>query len=161
MPSKPLKKSTSAHAPSPVAQALQSMLRDTYAAFLTTHNYHWNVEGVRFVSLHTLFETQYTELFAAIDTIAERIRALGAYALPGRYDDIAKLMNNLPDPLSRAGAAEQMIENLIVLNEQVISSAQHAKRAAEKASDDETGDLMVERIQAHQKAGWMLRSLLK
>ncbi len=151
----------------PVAAKLQTLLQDTYAAFLLTHNYHWNVEGMHFVSLHTLFEQQYTELFAAIDVIAERIRALGGYSLDGEYSAVAKKITSVQNPLHSRKAGDkdavsrEMIANLISLNQQAVASAQDVKKAATKAGDDETVDLTVERITVHQKALWMLGSLLK
>jgi len=152
-------------ATNPVAQALQGMLKDTYALYLATHNYHWNVEGSNFVALHTLFEQQYNELFAAIDTLAERIRALDVYALPNHYEEVLETFLSLPNPLSKsedkADVAENMVRNLLDLNGKVVDSAQTAKKAAEKAGDDETVDMMVERILVHQKASWMLRSIIK
>lgn len=146
-----------------VASALQELLKDTYAVFLLTHNYHWNVEGPKFVSLHTLFEQQYTELFAAIDEIAERIRALDAYALPNHYDDILKSIAKLNNPSgkSRDAVADIMIGNLIALNEQVVTSAQAAKSIADDVDDEESEDIAIARIQIHQKTLWMLKSIIK
>lgn len=171
MPAKPTKKpvavvaNKSAPSASPVAAALQGVLKDTYALYLATHNYHWNVEGHNFVGLHTLFETQYNELFMAIDTLAERLRALDVYALPNHYEDVLKAFLSLSNPLNKAtnkgDVADRMVQNLLELNAKVVDSAQAAKRAAEKAGDDETQDMMVERIQVHQKASWMLRSIIK
>ncbi|MBY0407280.1 MAG: DNA starvation/stationary phase protection protein [Rickettsiales bacterium] len=169
MPAKPSKKTVSVvsskAAANPVANALQGVLKDTYALYLATHNYHWNVEGPNFVGLHTLFEQQYTELFAAIDVLAERIRALDVYALPNHYDEVLKSLQNLSNPLNKASdgnaIAERMVENLLALNAKVVEAAQAAKKLAEKTGDDETQDLMVERVQVHQKASWMLRSLIK
>jgi starvation-inducible DNA-binding protein len=149
----------------PVAQALQTVLKDTYSLYLATHNYHWNVEGQNFVGLHNLFEQQYTELFTAIDTLAERIRALDVYALPNHYEEVLKGLQSLPNPLQKNddgnSTATRMIENLLTLNARVIDSARLAKQAAEKSRDDETIDLMVQRIQVYQKSSWMLRSLIK
>jgi starvation-inducible DNA-binding protein len=169
MPAKPTKKPEPLFSPkaaaNQVAQALQGVLKDTYALYLATHNYHWNVEGHNFVGLHTLFETQYNELFAAVDVIAERIRALDVYALPNHYEEVLKALQNLSNPLNKDTAkgdvADRMIRNLLDLNGKVVDAAQAAKKAADKAGDDETQDLMVERIQIHQKASWMLRSIIK
>lgn len=148
-----------------VASALQNVLSDTYALFLVTHNYHWNVEGQNFVSLHTLFEQQYTELFAAVDEIAERIRALDAYALPTQYAEIFAQVSKFNNPVgsdkSKQSVAEKMIANLVVLNERVVKSAQIAKELADDLDDEESEDLTIARIQTHQKALWMLKSLLK
>lgn len=161
------KNTSKAPAQSTVAQRLQEVLKQTYACYLLTHNYHWNVEGPQFASLHIMFEQQYTELFAAIDEIAERIRALDAYALPNAdYDAIASDVRVVPNPLKEGGkaasqTADQMIRNLVTLNANVIESLQAAKHAAEDNSDDETVDLTVGRITVHEKASWMLKSLLK
>ncbi len=148
-----------------VADALQDVLKDTYALFLLTHNYHWNVEGPKFVSLHSLFEQQYTELFAAIDEIAERIRALDAYALPNHYDDVlgnvAKISNPILKVKNKDDAANQMIENLLKLHENVVKSAQIAKELADDVDDEEFEDIVISRIKFHQKAIWMLRSIIK
>lgn len=146
-----------------VAQSVQKVLVDTYGLFLATHNYHWNVEGPHFSSLHLMFEEQYTELFAAIDEIAERIRALGEYALPFEGAEIAALLKEISNPLLQAqggeARAQLMIKNLITLNETVVESAQKAKSAAQDANDDESEDMMIARIQVHQKTLWMLKSL--
>ncbi len=170
MASKPQKKTVSvvsskAVGTNPVAAALQGVLKDTYALYLATHNYHWNVEGKNFVGLHTLFEQQYNELFTAIDTLAERIRALDVYALPNHYEEVLKTFLSLSNPLNKSTnkgeVAERMVQNLLDLNGKVVDALQAAKRAADKAGDDETQDMMVERIQIHQKASWMLRSIIK
>jgi starvation-inducible DNA-binding protein len=151
--------------PATVADALQGLLKDTYALYLLTHNYHWNVEGPKFVSLHTLFEQQYTELFAAIDEIAERIRALDAYALPNHYPDILNTVAKLATPLTQVknkdAAANQMITNLIALHERVVESAQIAKHLADDVDDEESEDIAIARVQLHQKTLWMLRSIIK
>ncbi len=149
----------------PVAAALQDLLKDTYALYLLTHNYHWNVEGPKFVSLHTLFEQQYTELFTAIDEIAERIRALDAYALPNHYDAILHEVGKLSSPLlsvkNKDEAANKMIANLLALHQQVVTSAQAAKELADDVDDEESEDIAIARIQIHQKSIWMLRSIIK
>ncbi|MBY0354688.1 MAG: DNA starvation/stationary phase protection protein [Rickettsiales bacterium] len=148
-----------------VPDALQYLLKDTYATYLLTHNYHWNVEGPKFVSLHTLFETQYTELFAAIDEIAERIRALDVYALPNHYSEIIAVVDTLSSPLlkvkNKDAAADLMVKNLITVHEKVVASAQKAKHVADDMDDEESEDLAISRIQIHQKALWMLRSIIK
>ncbi len=157
-------KVTKIHA-NPVAESLQHLLKDTYALFLLTHNYHWNVEGQQFVSLHTLFEQQYTEMFAAIDEIAERIRALDAYALPDHYAEMLQAVKNLSNPLNKETdkdkTADRMIANLIALHESVVKSSQAAKKAAVKAGDDESQDMAIGRIQVHQKSLWMLKAIVK
>jgi starvation-inducible DNA-binding protein len=157
-------KPTAKKAPN-VADALQNVLSDTYTLFLVTHNYHWNVEGQNFVSLHTLFEQQYNEQFAAVDEIAERIRALDAYALPTQYGEILTQVSKFNAPAgkdkSKQSVAEKMIANLVVLHERVVKSAQIAKELADDMDDEESEDLTIARIQTHQKALWMLKSLLK
>lgn len=146
-------------------KSLQTVLNNTYGLYLETHNYHWNVEGENFFSLHKLFEEQYNNLFKAIDVIAERIRALDFYALPFEGDEILKVLkttsnaiNKETDPNARA---TRMIHNLIEVNEKVIISCQAAKTEAQGTSDDESENLMVERITSHQKAVWMLKSTAK
>jgi starvation-inducible DNA-binding protein len=150
-----------------VIDNLQENLNKTFSLFLLTYNYHWNVEGQSFVSLHELFEKQYTELFSAVDTIAEHIRSLENYAMPDHYSDIFRKIADYSNPLVKAGSqnasvtSSKMIKNLIDLNEEVIASAQSTKEAADEVKDDETVDLMVDRIRVHQKAAWMLKSCLK
>ena len=159
------KASVSSISNNPVAVALQEMLVSTYTTYLLTHNYHWNVEGPNFYSLHKLLDDQYNELFAAIDEIAERIRALDAYALVGGLADLAAQAKKYPSPVKSgkdaSRVAETMIGQLISSNEDTVAAAQKAKRAAEKAGDDESVDIMVGRITAHQKAIWMLKSSVK
>lgn len=149
----------------PVAKALQATLVDTYGLFLATHNYHWNVEGPHFASLHQMFEGQYTELFTAIDEIAERIRALGDYALPFESTEIVGQIKNISNPLTAKKDADSrarlMVTNLITMNENVIQSAQKTKKAAQDNDDNETEDMMIARIQVHQKTAWMLGALLQ
>lgn len=158
-------KSSSALSSNPVAQALQEVLKETYSVFLLTHNYHWNVEGPQFVSLHALFEQQYTELFQAIDVIAERIRALGDYALPHYYEEILSGLQQVRNPVGRekdkTAVSERMIHNLIEVNNRVVEAAQAAKQAAARAGDDESQDLAIERISVHQKTLWMLNSIVR
>ena len=157
------------HAPlqseNPVAEFMQDVLASTYSLYLLTHNYHWNVEGAKFVPLHKLFEEQYKELFEAIDRIAERIRALDEYALPFEGDkilDVSKMTSNALNKESDSDSrAERMLHNLILLNESVVKSCQMAKESAQELYDDETENLLVERITTHQKSMWMLRSVLK
>jgi len=149
----------------PVATALQEVLRAKYSLFLQKHNYHWNIEGARFHSLHIMFEEQYNELFKAIDVVAEHIRALGEYALPFEDETILKYMTDLKNPLKEEDSAEKrsymMVDNLIKLNNTVIDTCQKAKEAAVKAEDDETEDLMIERITHHKEVIWMLTSINK
>jgi starvation-inducible DNA-binding protein len=136
-----------------VAAALEQALADTYGLYARTHGYHWNVEGPRFNSLHLMFETQYRELWAALDLIAERIRALGAYAPPGEQigaKSQLKADNGVPD-------AERMVANLAEGHEAVVRSARAALKIAEEAGDQATADLMTQRLAASEKAAWMLR----
>ncbi len=148
-----------------VADSLQTVLADTYGLYLITHNYHWNVEGSRFVELHKLFDEQYNELFQAIDVVAERIRALNTYALPFEGDSIIRISKMTSNALNKEtdadARADRMIHNLISLNGAVIASCQTAKEKCKDMQDDESENLMIERITAHQKAIWMLRSIIK
>lgn len=150
---------------SPVAEALQTVLANTYGLYLATHNYHWNVEGPQFSALHNLFEVQYNELFLAIDAIAERIRGLGDYALPFEGENIIQISKMTSNPLNKEisanDRAERMVRNLLELNEALIKANQGAKIIAQSQGDDETENLIVERITAHQKAIWMLGSTIK
>lgn len=155
----------SARADNAVVQSLQKTLSGTYGLYLATHNYHWNVEGAKFVSLHTLFEDQYKELFLAIDLIAERIRVLGKYALPFEEDNVTTISKMISNPLNKETdanlRADRMVHNLVALTGDVINLCQTAKEEAQDAEDDETENLMIERITAHQKALWKLESILK
>ncbi len=148
-----------------VAQRLQDVLTRTYSVYLATHNYHWNIEGVQFVALHGMLEQQYRALFLAIDEIAERIRALGSYAQPFDGENIIHALQSISNVLAKECdinvRADSMVENLIVLHESAVKSCQSAKDAANQIDDDETENLMVERVTAHQKTLWMLRSILK
>jgi starvation-inducible DNA-binding protein len=137
-----------------IAGALGKLLADSYTLYLKTHSFHWNVVGPHFVSLHTLIEQQYTELAAAVDAIAERIRALGAKA-PGSYKEFSQLSKIADEP--GAPAAEDMIRQLMQDNITAARTAQTVVDAAE-AHDD---DLATERVTVHEKAAWMLESLLK
>ncbi|MCW6036493.1 DNA starvation/stationary phase protection protein [Spirulina subsalsa FACHB-351] len=140
-----------------IVEGLSRLLADTYTLYLKTHNFHWNVTGPMFQSLHTLFETQYTELALAVDAIAERIRTLG-YPAPGSYSEYAELSSiaetrGVPE-------ATDMIRLLVEANEAVVRTARAAFPNAEKANDESTVDLLVERMSIHEKAAWMLRSML-
>jgi len=142
-----------------MAETLARVLANTYTLYLKTHNYHWNVTGPHFASLHTLFETQYTELAGAVDTIAERIRALGHVA-PGSYAAFGKLSEVKEAPDSPPEAM-QMIRDLAADNEALIKLAEKANDAAEENNDVASGDMMIERLQIHAKAAWMLRAHLE
>lgn len=141
-----------------IADGLSRLLADTYTLYLKTHNYHWNVEGPMFQTLHTMFELQYTELALAVDLIAERIRALGHYA-PGSYAQYAKL-SSIKEETSVPGA-QDMIKDLVKGNEAVSKTARAIFPVVEKSSDEPTADLLTQRMQVHEKTAWMLRSLLE
>jgi len=141
-----------------VAAELSKVLADSYNLMLKTHNYHWNVEGPHFPALHALFETHYTELFTAVDEIAERIRALGAKA-PASYAEFAKL-SPIKDGDSRL-EAKAMVADLLADHETLVAHAEKALEIADDADDVATEDLLTQRIQSHQKHCWMMRSFLK
>jgi starvation-inducible DNA-binding protein len=142
----------------PVIDALGRLLADSYTLYLKTHNFHWNVTGPMFTTLHTLFEQEYTELALAVDEIAERIRALGAPA-PGSYTEFARL-TALKEAQGVPPAAE-MVRELVHDQVLVTQAAQVVIKAAERAGDDATADLGVRRMQVHEKNAWMLRSHLE
>ncbi|MHC4934159.1 MAG: Dps family protein [Planctomycetota bacterium] len=141
-----------------VVEALSSLLADTYTLYLKTHNYHWNVTGPMFSTLHTLFETHYTEYALAVDEIAERIRAIGARA-PGSYSEFTELASVKEDRGSPE--AMEMIRSLLADQQAVVASARKLVEVAEEARDQATADLGVRRIQTHEKNAWMLRSHLE
>ena len=140
-----------------VAKGLSHLLADTYTLYLKTHNYHWNVTGPMFQTLHNMFMTQYTELAVAVDDIAERIRALGEFA-PGSYRQYAELSSIQEE--TKVPNARAMILNLVKGNEAVARTARQAFPIAEKAGDEPTCDLLTQRMQVAEKTAWMLRSLL-
>uniref|UniRef100_UPI0033417A10 Dps family protein n=1 Tax=Castellaniella defragrans TaxID=75697 RepID=UPI0033417A10 len=140
-----------------VVDELSKTLADTYTLYLMTHNFHWNVTGPMFSTLHELFMTQYTEAWNALDAIAERIRALGHYA-PGTYAEYARL-SSIAEPVA-VPAAEDMIRMLVAGNEAVAKTARVAFQRADKANDQPTADLLTQRLDIHEKNAWMLRSLL-
>jgi len=140
-----------------IAAGLSKLLADSYSLYLKTHNYHWNVEGPMFNTLHLMFEQHYTELATAVDEIAERIRALGVKA-PGSYSAFVKLTSI--DEASGDEPAEEMIRQLVIGQETVARTAREAIKAAEAASDEPTADLLTQRMQIHEKNAWMLRSML-
>lgn len=141
-----------------IATELSKLLADTYTLYLKTHNFHWNVTGPMFQTLHLMFEQQYTELSAAVDLIAERIRALGIYA-PGTYGEFAKL-TSISEPTG-IPVAREMIQQLVDGHEVVIRTARSAFSAVEKANDEASADLLTQRMQLHEKTAWMLRSMLE
>ena len=141
-----------------IAHGLSRMLADTYLLYLKTHNFHWNVEGPMFQTLHTMFMEQYTEAWNAIDLIAERIRALGHYA-PGTYKEYLKLGSiKETDGVPKA---EQMVKLLIQAQESATRTARAVLPVADDANDQPTLDLLTQRMDIHEKNAWMLRSLLK
>ena len=141
-----------------IADGLSRLLADTYTLYLKTHNFHWNVTGPMFQTLHLMFETQYNELALAVDQIAERIRALG-YPAPGTYGAYAKLSSiEEEDGVPRA---QDMIRLLVEGQEAVVRTARSVFPSAEKANDEPTADLLTQRMQIHEKTAWMLRSLLE
>lgn len=140
-----------------IADGLSRLLADTYSLYLKTHNYHWNVTGPMFQTLHLMFETQYNELALAVDLVAERIRALG-FKAPGSYQAFAKL-STIADAQDNI-AAREMIRDLVEANETVIRTARSIIPSADKATDEATLDLLTVRMTIHEKTAWMLRSLL-
>lgn len=141
-----------------VVEALSQLLASSYTLYLKTHNYHWNVTGPMFTTLHTMFETQYTELALAVDEIAERIRALGAFA-PGSYTAFTSL-SKVKEETGRP-EAKDMIRNLVLDHETVSALAREIIDAADGAKDQASVDLCTRRIDIHEKSAWMLRSHLE
>jgi starvation-inducible DNA-binding protein len=141
-----------------VADELSKMLADSYTLYLMTHNFHWNVTGPMFNTLHQMFMVQYTEEWTALDAIAERIRALGHVA-PGTYSEYAKL-SSIAEPKTVPEALE-MVRLLVVGNEAVAKTARAAFQKASKADDQPSADLLTQRLDIHEKNAWMLRSLLQ
>lgn len=140
-----------------VADALKGVLADTYMLYNKTHGYHWNVTGPQFRALHLMFEEQYREMWEALDEIAERIRALGVFAPAGgkAFAELASISDDDSEP----PADDQMIRNLLEAHETLIRRARKALAAAEEAGDVASEDLITQRIDAHEKTAWMLRSL--
>ncbi len=140
-----------------IAGGLSRVLADTYTLYLKTHNYHWNVTGPQFNDLHAMFMVQYTELWNAVDLIAERIRSLGHFA-PGSYKAFSELSSIKEE--DGVPAATKMLENLLAGHETVARTCREAFPAAEKSGDQPTMDLLTQRMQVHEKTAWMLRSIL-
>jgi starvation-inducible DNA-binding protein len=140
-----------------IADGLAHLLADSYTLYLKTHNYHWNVTGPMFQTLHLMFETQYTELALAVDLIAERIRALG-FPAPGSYREFGQLTAIAED--EDAPDAQEMIRRLVAGQETVTRTARSIFPVVDKANDEPTADLLTQRMQLHEKNAWMLRSLL-
>lgn len=140
-----------------IAQGLSRLLADTYTLYLKTHNFHWNVTGPQFNSLHLMFETQYTELALAVDAIAERIRALGEPA-PGSYSAYAALAT--VKEADGVPKADDMVAQLAADQATVVRTARAVFPAADEAHDEPTADLLTQRMQVHEKTAWMLRAQL-
>lgn len=141
-----------------IVDGLSAMLADTYTLYLKTHNFHWNVTGPMFPTLHAMFEEQYVELSKAVDQIAERIRALGSHA-PGTYSHFARL-TSIKEP-DGVPSAQEMVKQLVQDQEAVVRSARSMFKAVDQANDETTADLLTQRMQVHEKTAWMLRSLLE
>ena len=142
-----------------IAEGLSRLLADNYTLYLTTHNFHWNVTGPMFNSLHQMFMQQYTELWNAADLIAERIRALGHFA-PGSYAQYGQLAS-LADAPATPPTALEMVRILVDGHEAVARTARALFPVADKASDEPTADLLTQRLSVHEQTAWMLRSLLE
>ena len=141
-----------------IAEGLTALLADSYTLYLMTHNFHWNVTGPQFNSLHAMFMGQYTEQWTAIDIIAERIRALG-FPAPGTYGQFARLTSirepeGVPD-------ANEMVRQLVVAQEATARTARNLFPVVDAARDQPTADVLTQRIHVHEKTAWMLRSLLE
>jgi starvation-inducible DNA-binding protein len=141
-----------------IADGLSRVLADSYTLYLETHNFHWNVTGPMFQTLHLMFEAQYNELALAVDLVAERIRALGV-AAPGTYQKFSELSQiKQADGVPKA---EDMIRRLVIGHETVARTCRGVFAVAESANDQPTCDLLTQRMQVHEKTAWMLRSLLE
>lgn len=140
-----------------IAKGLCHLLADTYTLYLKTHNYHWNVTGPMFNTLHLMFEAQYNELALAVDLIAERIRALG-YPAPGSYREYLKL-STIPEATG-SPSADEMIRQLVEGQESIVRTSRSIFPIVDDAHDEPTADLLTQRMQVHEKTAWMLRSLL-
>lgn len=141
-----------------IAQGLARLLADSYTLYLMTHNFHWNVKGPMFNTLHTMFMQQYTEQWTALDEIAERIRSLG-FPAPGTYKEFVKLASI--EEVSGVPKAMDMVRHLVAAQEATARTARTVFTLAEKASDQPTADLLTQRLNVHEKTAWMLRSLLE
>ncbi|MAT38806.1 MAG: DNA starvation/stationary phase protection protein [Ectothiorhodospiraceae bacterium] len=142
-----------------IAEKLSKLLADSYTLYVLTHNYHWNVTGPMFKALHEMFEEQYTELATAVDEIAERIRALGAFA-PGTFAEFMRL-SDVEQGNGKPPEALVMIKNLVKAHETVTRTAREIIPVADEAGDDSSVDLATQRMAVHEKTAWMLRSLLE
>ena len=141
-----------------IAEGLSRLLADTFTLYLTTHNFHWNVKGPMFQTLHVMFEEHYNELWLALDAIAERIRALG-FPAPGTYAEYSKLSSIRET--SGVPEAREMIRILVAGHEAVARTARKIFPVVDKSSDEPSADLLTQRLQVHEKTAWMLRSLLE
>ncbi len=142
-----------------IAKGLSRLLADTYTLYLTTHNFHWNVTGPMFNSLHTMFMAQYTELWTAVDPVAERIRSLG-HPAPGSYAQFSKL-SSVPDAPANPPKAMEMVRILVEGHEAVARTARAIFPLVDKAGDEPTADLLTQRLTVHEQTAWMLRSILE
>jgi starvation-inducible DNA-binding protein len=142
-----------------ISEALSRLLADTYTLYLTTHNFHWNVTGPMFNTLHQMFMGQYTELWNAVDPIAERIRSLG-HAAPGSYAQFGALAS-IDDAPATPPKALEMVRILVTGHEAVARTARAIFPLAEQAGDEPTADLLTQRLTVHEQTAWMLRSLLE
>jgi len=140
-----------------IVKGLERVLADTYTLYLVTHNFHWNVTGPMFQTLHALFQVQYNELWLAVDDVAERIRTLG-YPAPGTYGAFARL-TSVKEP-EGVPAAEEMVRALVQGHETVVRTIREVLPAAQEARDESSVSLLTDRLLAHEKTAWMLRSLL-
>ena len=142
----------------PIIDALRLVVADTYALIGQTHLCHWNVRGPSFFSLHTAFEEQYNELFLAVDEISDRIRAKGALA-PGGLSNLAKMAGI--EEIAEDSSAQDMVRHLVSANEKLLQDLKAARDCAGEANDSESEDLMIARVQVHEKTVWMLKSFLE
>ncbi len=140
-----------------IVEGLSRVLADTYTLYLKTHNYHWNVTGPMFNTLHLMFETQYNELWVAVDILAERIRSLGEFS-PGTYREFAELTSI--EEASGVPTAEEMLADLVAGHEACARTARTVFPVAEAGKDESTADLLTQRLQVHEKTAWMLRSMI-
>ena len=141
-----------------IADGLSRLLADSYTLYLMTHNFHWNVTGPQFNSLHVMFMDQYTEQWNALDIIAERIRALG-FPAPGTYKEFVKLASI--EEVEGVPKADDMIRHLVLAQEATARTARELFPVVDKANDQPTADVLTQRIDVHEKTAWMLRSLLE
>jgi starvation-inducible DNA-binding protein len=140
-----------------VCKGLSKLLSDSYLLYLKTQNYHWNVTGPQFQALHLLFEKQYQDLALAVDEIAERIRALGEFA-PGSFISFSKMTSIKEE--TGIPTAEEMIQNLVQGHEAVVTTARETIALTDQCEDDVTADMLISRMQVHEKNAWMLRSMI-